>query len=68
MVTGPQYSGIGHSEQVKGSSIFLLRGNVDTEPALVMPISTGLTLDSNTGIFFPIICSTSSSLETAGRI
>jgi len=31
-----------------------------------MPISAGLTLDSKTGIFFPI-CSTSSSLETAGR-
>ena len=67
MVTGSQYSGIGYSEQVQGSSIFFLRGNVDTEPALVMPISAGLTLDSNTGIFFPIICSTSSSLETAGK-
>jgi hypothetical protein len=32
-----------------------------------MPISAGLTFDSNTGIFFPIICSTSSSVETAGK-
>jgi hypothetical protein len=53
MVTGSQYSGIGYSEQVQGSSIFFLKGNVDTEPVLVMPISAGLTLDSNTGIFFP---------------
>ncbi len=55
MVTGPQYSGIDYSEQVKGSSFFFLRGDVNTEPALVTPISAGLTLDSNTGIFFPNI-------------
>jgi hypothetical protein len=43
-------------------SVYFLRGNVDLEPGIVRTGRNGLTLRSDTAIFFPIICTITSRL------
>ena len=50
------------SSQDQTSSVYFLRGNVDKEPKISMTGKKGLTLSSDVAIFFPIICTVSSSL------
>jgi hypothetical protein len=51
------------SDLAQGGSVYFLRGNVDLEAPIVRTEREMVTIYSDTGIFFPIICTVTSKLD-----
>ena len=51
------------SDQSQGGTVCFLRGNVDFEQGIVNGTNARIKINSDTGIFFPIICSIEASRD-----